>query len=216
MSDASSRVTRKSGRTSVKRRIEAFFLSNIGRVVEREEIIEAARDPETGREPENWHQRLSELRTDDGYTILSWRDRKTLKPGQYLMPADEKRPTAGRRVQIDPDTWKEVLRRAGYACEWRDGDYTCGLKDGEIDPVGGGKVKLTPDHKQPHSLDPDIDPSDPSQWQALCGRHQVMKKNYWNHQTGKLNVYAIVQGAAETEKRRVYEFLKSYFEEDSE
>lgn len=58
---------------SVKKRIEALFLDNLGKVLTREQIIEAATDPDSGLQPENWHQRLSELRTDDGYTILSWR-----------------------------------------------------------------------------------------------------------------------------------------------
>ncbi len=56
---------------SVSARLEALFLNNVGLVVTREQIIAAARDPVTGKEPENWHQRLSELRTDKGYTILS-------------------------------------------------------------------------------------------------------------------------------------------------
>jgi hypothetical protein len=63
---------------SVKRRIEALFLDKLGLVPTREQIIEAACDPVTGKEPENWHQRLSELRTDDGYTILTWRNRGDL------------------------------------------------------------------------------------------------------------------------------------------
>jgi len=57
---------------SVKKRIEALFLDNIGKVLSREQILKVAADPKTGKEPENWHQRLSELRTDDGYTILSF------------------------------------------------------------------------------------------------------------------------------------------------
>jgi hypothetical protein len=64
---------------TVKKRIEALFLDNIGKVLTREQIIEAATDPATGKAPENWHQRLSELRTDDGYSILSWRNRGDLK-----------------------------------------------------------------------------------------------------------------------------------------
>ena len=87
----------------------------------------------------------------------------------------------------------------------------CGLKAGERDPIGGGTVKLTPDHKAPHSTVGQIDPHDPDQWQALCGRHQVVKKNYWDHNTGWLNVYAIVQSASENEKRTIYEFLREYF-----
>jgi hypothetical protein len=106
---------------SIKQRIEAFFLDNIGKIVTREQIIEVARDPQTGREPENWHQRLSELRTDDGYTILSWRNRGDLKISEYLMPTPEKRPKVGRRVQIRPPTWQQVLQRANYRCEWSEG-----------------------------------------------------------------------------------------------
>lgn len=62
-------------------------------------------------------------------------------------------------------------------------------------------------------MNPNIDPANPDEWQALCGRHQVMKKNFWDHRTGKLNTYAVVQAASEADKRAVYEFLKSYFAE---
>ena len=127
------------------------------------------------------------------------------------MPHKRKRRGAGKRVRPTDTTWMAVLERAGYACEWNEGGMVCGLKDGENDPVGGGQVKLTPDHKNPHSLNPDADPKDPEQWRALCGRHQVTKKNYWDTTTGKLNAYAIVQFATEPEKRKVFHFLLSYF-----
>ena len=48
---------------SVKERIEALFLDNIGKVITREQIIKVSIDPKTKKQPENWHQRLSELRT---------------------------------------------------------------------------------------------------------------------------------------------------------
>jgi len=196
---------------SVKRRIEALFLDNIGKILTRVQILEAARDPDTGKEPENWHQRLSELRTDDGYTILSWRNRGDLKVQEYLMPDTEKRPAAAKRVRPTQQTWQQVLERANHRCEWREGGQTCGLREGDVDPIGGGRVKLTPDHKRPHSIDSAADPKDPNQWQALCGRHQVMKKNYWDSSTGKLNIYAIVQAAPKSEKRAAFLFLLAYF-----
>jgi len=186
---------------SVRTRIEALFLDNIGKVVTREMIIQAATDPVTKRQPENWHQRLSELRTDAGYTILSWRDDPTLAVEEYLMPSAEKRLTAGKRVRPTPSCWEKVLMDAKHACEWNEDGQLCGLKEGDIDPVGGGRVKLTPDHKSPHSVNPNTDPTDPRQWRALCGRHQVMKKNYWDNQTGKLNITGILQAASEKEKR---------------
>jgi hypothetical protein len=197
--------------SSVRARIEAFFLDNIGKVATRKQIMEVATDPKTGRTPENWHQRLSELRTDYGYTILTWRNRGDLRVSEYLMPSAERRERAGERVRPTAATWQAVLEKAGYRCAWSEGVEICGLVDGDLDPIGGGTVRLTPDHKQPHSINPAADPNDPDKWQPLCGRHQVVKKNYWDDETGWLNVYAIVQSASEAEKLRVYEFLRDYF-----
>jgi hypothetical protein len=163
---------------SVSKRIEALFLNNLGLVVTREQIQRAATDPQTGRVPENWHQRLSELRTYKGYTILTGRDWNQLKPSEYVMPNADRRASAARRVMASRDCWQIVLERAGMACEWTEDGQRCGLREGDRDPIGGGTVKLTPDHVTPHAIKPDADPSDPNAWQALCGRHQVMKKNY--------------------------------------
>ena len=196
---------------SIRARIEAFFLDNLGKIATREQLIEVATDPRTGRVPENWHQRLSELRTDMGYTILSWRNRGNLRVSEYMMPNAEQRSTASRRVRPKASTWNRVLASSNNQCVWMEGDTVCGLRQGDIDPVGGGTVRLTPDHKSPHSLYADTDPDDPEKWQALCGRHQVMKKNYWDDETGWLNVIAILQSASEAQKRQAFEFLKSYF-----
>jgi hypothetical protein len=196
---------------TVRKRSEALFLDNIGKVMKREMIIRVATDPTTGRQPENWHQRLSELRTDSGYTILSWRDDARLAVEEYMMPTKEKRLVAAKRVRPAKECWDAVLRHAHHACEWDEDGQLCGLKEGETDPVGGGKVKLTPDHKSPHSVKPDTDPADPSQWRVLCGRHQEMKKNYWDTQTGKLNITAILQAATEKDKKAALDFLLKYF-----
>lgn len=196
---------------SVKKRIEALFLDNIGKIITREQILIASKDPKTGREPENWHQRLSELRTDDGYTILSWRNRGDLRVQEYLMPHSEKRAKAAKRIRPADKTWLAILERAAFACEWNEGGERCGLKEGDVDPIGGGRVKLTPDHKSPHSIDPNVDANDPTQWQALCARHQIVKKNYWDNTSGKLNTYAIIQSATSEEKLSVFHFLLEYF-----
>ena len=196
---------------SVSKRVEALFLNNIGLVVTREQILRAARDPKTGTEPENWHQRLSELRTDKGYTILSWRDSKDLAPQEYLMPHIERRDSAGKRVLPTNDCWAAVIQRAGNRCEWTEDGQRCGLAHDDIDPIGGGTVKLTPDHVTPHSINPNTDTTDPRQWLALCGRHQVMKKNYWDSGTGKINVQGILQSVGEKQKQEALNFLLNYF-----
>ncbi len=187
---------------SVRARIEAFFLDNIGKIATRDQIIQVAIDPLTGRQPENWHQRLSELRTDRGYTTLSWRNRGDLKVSEYLMPNAERRNKASGRVRSVAHIWEEVLRSANYRCAWDESGVPCGLRQGDIDPIGGGTVRLTPDHKLPHSLNSDADPEDISRWQPLCGRHQVMKRNYWDDETGWLNVVAIVQSASEEQNAK--------------
>jgi hypothetical protein len=198
---------------TVRLRLEAMFLANVGLVVTRDQILAAARDPVTGNEPENWHQRLSELRTDHGYTILSWRDWNALKPQEYVLATAEKREIAGKRVRPTGKTWGEVLERAHLACEWLEDGQVCALKEGAIDPIGGGTVKLTPDHTTPHSVDPNSDPHDPTHWQALCGRHQVMKKNFWDGTTGKMNVLAILQAASVKQKEEALAFLQQYFKQ---
>jgi hypothetical protein len=207
------KVKRRYDERSVSKRIEALFLDNLSKVLTREQIIRVATDPNTGVEPENWHQRLSELRTDKGYTILSRRDRADLGNQEYMMPDATRREIAAGRVRPTPATWAAVLRRAGKRCEWYEAGEKCELADGDVDPIGGGTVKLTPDHKQPHSVNPTADPMDPDQWQALCGRHQVVKKNYWDSTTGKLHVYAVVQAASDQEKKEVLDFLLAYFGE---
>ncbi len=196
---------------SVSARIESLFLDNLGKIVTRDMIVKVATDPISGKVPENWHQRLSELRTDKGYTILTSRDRRDLKVSEYLLLSPERRESAGKRVGPTAVTWKKVLSRSGSACEWNEAGILCGLKEGDQDPIGGGAVRLTPDHKTPHSIHPSSDPGNPDAWQALCGRHQVVKKNYWDSFSGKLNVHAILQAATDSEKRAALAFLLGYF-----
>jgi hypothetical protein len=196
---------------SILKRLEALFLANIGKVLTRDQIQSAARHPSTGVDPENWHQRLSELRTDLGYTILSSRDWNQLKTEEYLLASIEKRAIAGKRVRPTPACWKSVIERAGNKCEWTQDGQHCGLMHGELDHIGGGTVKLTPDHMTPHSINPNTDPANSRQWQALCGRHQVMKKNFWDETTGKINVLAILQAASTSQKKVALQFLLDYF-----
>lgn len=197
---------------SARAKTEALFLDNIGRIVTRAMIISVlGTNARTGEAYENWHQRLSELRTDMGYTILSNRDDPSLAVGEYVMPSPEKRAQAGRRVTPTRECWQQVLDRAANSCEWAEDGQRCSLAHGDTDPVGGGTVRLTPDHSTPHSVSPNSDPQDPSKWRALCGRHQVMKKNYWDDATGKLNLPAILQAASKADKVAAYQFLRRYF-----
>jgi hypothetical protein len=59
-----------------KRRVLTFLLANMGRIIEGEELHAAS-----GNASE-WARRVRELRTEEGYQVLTHRDRAELKPGQ--------------------------------------------------------------------------------------------------------------------------------------
>lgn len=116
-----------------KQLILEFFLSNIGRVLESKEIQKAS-----GGAVE-WARRVRELRNEDGYQILSHRDRADLKPNQYLLETIERVPAFSR--DVSKETRARVLERNGHTCQM------CGVAAGDPDPLGGNRtVRLTIGH----------------------------------------------------------------------
>ena len=70
---------KKSPRGGAKRKLRTHFLANIGRVMDSEELRVVADNQS------EWARRVRELRTEEGYLILTHNDRSDLKPGQYLL-----------------------------------------------------------------------------------------------------------------------------------
>lgn len=135
-----------------KQLILDFLLANMGRVVESKELQEAS-----GWKAE-WGRRVRELRDEEGYQILSNKDRSDLKPGQYLLETSKRRPAFNRG--ISKETRAVVLERNGYTCQM------CGLAAGDKDPFSPNRtIRLTMGHI--------IDKSkgggdDPSNLRAIC------------------------------------------------
>lgn len=197
----------KKNTNNVRGRILAFLVENVGAVVTREQIQHAARDPETGKAPENWHQRLSELRVDDGYNILSWRDREWLKPGQYLLESTTPARVPKPRSNLTRSQKRELFARDGNRCQWPE----CQLVAGATDPIGGGTVVLTADHRAPHSLPDGGWTGTLDDWQTLCARHQQEKKNFIDDRTGRKNLRELVRAASKEVKQTIYQDLLAYF-----
>ncbi len=101
-------------------KLRKYFLENLGRVMESSELREAAGDIS------EWARRVRELRTEEGYLILTHNDRSDLKPGQYLLETAKPQPAFERA--ISKETRAFVLDRNGFTCQM------CGAVAGEPHP----------------------------------------------------------------------------------
>ena len=90
-------------------RLRAHFLSNIGRIMDSAELR-----PIAGNTSE-WARRVRELRTEEGFLILTHNDRADLKPGQYLLESPKPQPAFARG--ISKETRAFVLDRNGFTCQ---------------------------------------------------------------------------------------------------
>jgi 5-methylcytosine-specific restriction endonuclease McrA len=137
---------------SSKQQLLDYLLRNLNKKVSSSELSAAS-----GGASE-WARRLRELRDEEGYQILSHRDRADLKPGQYLLETDIRRPIFAR--DISKETRAFVLERNGYTCQM------CGLAAGDPDPYAvGRKVRLT----MGHIIDKSLGGQDtPGNLRAVC------------------------------------------------
>ncbi|MFU8787994.1 MAG: HNH endonuclease [Methylobacter sp.] len=103
-----------------KTKLREHFLSNIGRIMDSEELREICNNQS------EWARRVRELRTEEGYQILTHNDRSDLKPGQYILENPKPQPAFERA--ISKETRAFVLDRNGFTCQM------CGAVAGEPHP----------------------------------------------------------------------------------
>ena len=111
--------------TGSRVRLRAYFLANLGRVLGSNQLRKAS-----GNASE-WARRVRELRTEEGYQILTHNDRSDLKPGQYLLLDEKPIPAFARG--ISKETRAYVLDRNGFTCQM------CGAVAGEPHPYDPGR-----------------------------------------------------------------------------
>lgn len=129
-----------------------YFLANVGKVLESRDIQSSS-----GGAVE-WARRVRELRNEEGYQILSHKDRADLKPGQYLLETVKRLPAFKRDISKETRAW--VLERNGYTCQM------CGVAAGDPDPLGGNRpVRLTMGHIKDKSKGGD---DSPQNLRAVC------------------------------------------------
>ena len=182
-------------RKGSKQRILDFLLKNAGRVIHKDEIRRAS-----GNASE-WARRLRELRDEEGYQILSHRDRADMKPGEYLLETTKRKPVFART--ISKETRAFVLERNGYTCQM------CGMAAGDDDPFHMGRtVRLTMGHIVDKSKGGD---DSPSNLRAVCTSCNEGLQNTAPIKPDLKHLLAQVRRATVDDQRTVYLWLKKKY-----
>lgn len=179
-----------------KKLILEFFLNNIGKVLESRDIQEAS-----GGAVE-WARRVRELRNEDGYQILSHKDRSSLKPNQYLLETDKRIPAFTRNISKETRAW--VLERNGYTCQM------CGVAAGDPDPFGGSRtVRLTMGHILDKSKGGD---DSPQNLRAVCTNCNEGLQNTALPKPDRVHLLGQIRRATISDQQAVLEWLLQKFE----
>lgn len=178
-----------------KELILKYFLSNIGKVLESKDIQYAS-----GGAVE-WARRVRELRNEEGYQILSHKDRVSLKPGQYLLETDVRVPAFKREISKETRAW--VFERNGYTCQM------CGVAAGDPDPLGGSRtVRLTIGHIKDKSKGGD---DTPNNLRAICTNCNEGLQNTALPKPDRIHLLSQVRRATIDDQRILLDWLLRKF-----
>lgn len=178
-----------------KKLILEYFLSNIGKVLKSRDIQKAS-----GGASE-WARRVRELRNEEGYQILTHKDRADLKPDEYLLETDKRVPAFNRNISKETRAW--VLERNGYTCQM------CGLAAGDPDPFHPTRtVRLT----MGHILDKSKGGDDlPNNLRAVCTNCNEGLQNTALPKPDRIHLLAQIRRATIADQKAVLEWLSRKF-----
>jgi len=176
-------------------RLRAHFLANLGRVMESDELRLVA-----GNISE-WARRIRELRTEEGYLILTNNDRSDLKPGQYLLETAKPQPAFARG--ISKETRAFVLDRNGFTCQM------CGAVAGEPHPYDPSrKTRLHIGHVIDKSLGGS---DDANNLKAICSVCNEGAANITLQRPDLNKLLVQVRRATAADQRALLNWLKTKF-----
>jgi len=144
-----------------------------------------------------WARRVRELRTEEGYQILTHNDRSDLKPGQYLLLDPKPKPAFERA--ISKETRAFVLDRNGFTCQM------CGAVAGEPHPYDPGrKTRLHIGHiidKSQGGID------DPANLRAICSVCNEGASNLTLERPSKLKLLSQTRRAKSDDQLELLKWL---------
>ncbi len=118
-------MTQKAPKSKGSRaKLRDFFLNNIGKVLNSEQLREVAGASE-------WARRVRELRNEEGLNIVTHNDRSELKPGEYILL--DLKPVPAFERGISKEVRAFVLDRNGFTCQM------CGAAAGEPHPYDNSR-----------------------------------------------------------------------------
>jgi len=186
--------------TSVKSRLRAYFIENVGRVVTSRELQDVAAPAS------EWARRVRELRDEEGWPISTQNDDVALRPGEYRLDRlHEPTEQTGFRRGISQRVRAEVLDRDGSTCQM------CGLGAGDVDPATGRTVRL----HLGHIVDKSRGGTDvASNLRTLCSTCNQGAKNLTLEKPSRIWLLQQIRRANIADQQAVYEWLAQRFRKE--
>ena len=197
--EAGSLVLPKTPRgSSTRNKILAYFLANIDRVLDREEIQKASSN---ARE---WERRTEELRDELGYQIHTNKDEPTvLNDGEYILRTDRRLPAFTKGISRETQEW--VLEHSEYTCQM------CGYGASDEDPFDRGhKVRLTVRHMNDKS--PGGDDS-PQNLRTVCTNCDDGLRHLSPRKPDLIRLKSMIRRASADDQQEILKLLLSKFKE---
>ena len=177
-----------------RRKLREYFLSNLGRVLNSEELRNIAGTSE-------WARRVRELRDEEGFQILTHNDRRDLKPGQYLLEKAD--PVVAFARAISKEVRAYVFDRDGFTCQM------CGAVAGEPHPFD---TKRTARLQVGHIIDKSMGGSDEADnLRAVCSICNEGARNLTLDRPSLQKLLIQIRRATLADQRKVLEWLLTKF-----